>query len=79
MVPLVRAWTADDLEKLKQMAATGASPMRCGAALKRTAASVRVKARELGTPFRSQREVRKLMTLAQAHADAAARGSSGKS
>jgi hypothetical protein len=69
MLPIVRPWTADDLEKLKIMVAAGSSPIRCAAALRRTTSSVRVKAREIGAPFRSQREVRRLLSAAQAEAD----------
>ena len=69
MLPLVRPWSTEDLEKLKSMANAGASPVRCAAALRRTVASVRTKAREQGTPFRTQREARKLLNAAQAQAD----------
>lgn len=69
MLPLVKAWTQEDLDKLKRMALSGSSPIRCAAALRRSSSSVRAKARELGTPFRSLRETRKLLNAAQLVAD----------
>lgn len=47
-----RSWTPEDIEKLKLLVRSGASPMRAGVALKRKAVAVQVKARSLGLTFR---------------------------
>jgi hypothetical protein len=51
-------WTEEQIDKLKQLIAAGASPTRAAAALGRKILAVKIKANELGTPFPSVREVR---------------------
>jgi len=52
MKPLTRRWTAQEIEKLKKLAAEGASVMRCAAALNRSGHSVTKAARTLGFDLR---------------------------
>jgi hypothetical protein len=59
-VPLIiKPWSQDDIERLKAMAASGASALRTSIALKRSLATTKRKAHELGTPFRANAELRK--------------------
>jgi hypothetical protein len=53
-----REWTAQECEKLKDLVQQGASAFRASAALHRSHASVRNKARELGCPFPLIRSLR---------------------
>jgi predicted lipid-binding transport protein (Tim44 family) len=46
--PIVRAWTDEEIEKLKALLAAGASVTRCSAALNRASTGVRMQARKLG-------------------------------
>lgn len=46
-----QGWTEEDLARLKQFVAAGASPMRASAALERSTTTVKSKARRLGSPF----------------------------
>lgn len=55
---IVRHWTQEDIDKLKDLAAKGASALRCAAALKRNQASVKKQARSLGIVLQGVREVR---------------------
>lgn len=55
---LSRRWTGDDLDKLRTLVASGASPLRASAALKRSKSIVRLKARELGAPLQTEAEMR---------------------
>lgn len=48
MKPVVRRWTAEEIEKLKKLAAEGSSVLRCSAALNRSSSSVIKTARKLG-------------------------------
>jgi hypothetical protein len=68
MLPLTKQWTSEETEKLRKLVESGASPIRCAAALKRRVASVRLQARKIGTPFPSRRDVTK--ALKQAEEDA---------
>ena len=52
-------WTEADNERIREFVKNGVSILRAAAALKRTTATVRVRARKLGTPFPTMREVRK--------------------
>jgi hypothetical protein len=46
-----RSWTDDDIEKLREMVAEGASAMRTAVVLKRRTSAIKVKARELCLQF----------------------------
>jgi hypothetical protein len=52
-------WTPEDNERLKAMAASGIPILKAAAAFKCTTAALRIRARQLGTPFPTIREVRK--------------------
>jgi hypothetical protein len=54
-----RGWTEDEITKLKALVRAGASPFRVSVALGRSRAHIRAKAREIGCPFPSLREVKK--------------------
>jgi hypothetical protein len=54
-----KPWNDEQVERLKALIASGASPARAAAALKRAQTSVQVKARKLGTPFIGSREAKK--------------------
>ena len=56
--PIVRGWSTDELERLKQLANAGASVTRCAAAVNRSSASIRSQARKLGIPLAGTRAVR---------------------
>lgn len=53
-----RPWTEEEVNKLRAMVASGASPVRTCAALRRSLAVTKIKAREIGTPFRTVLEER---------------------
>ena len=53
-----RPWTDEDIERLKQLHASGASALRASVALKRNRVSVMTRALQLGIPFPSIRELR---------------------
>jgi hypothetical protein len=59
MKPLSRRWTPQEIERLLQLVAEGASAARASVALKRSLATVRTKANALGTPFVPIRKSRK--------------------
>jgi hypothetical protein len=48
-----KAWSESDIERLKSLAASGASALRASVALRRSLAMTRRKANELGFPFRT--------------------------
>jgi len=50
-MPLRRAWSESDTERLKAMVASGASALRASIALKRSLAVTKRKAHQLGCPF----------------------------
>jgi hypothetical protein len=52
-------WSEEDIERLKVLIASGASPNRAAVVLKRTRAAVQGRARQLGMPFPHPRDVRK--------------------
>jgi hypothetical protein len=58
VVPRKKVWSESDAERLKALIASGASALRASVALKRSLPVVKVKARELGVPFRSEAELR---------------------
>ena len=45
------AWSDKELKRLAELAASGATPLRAAAALKRNLSSCKNQARKLGTPF----------------------------
>jgi hypothetical protein len=53
-----KAWSESDIERLKSLAASGASALRASVALRRSLAMTRRKANELGFPFRTNAELR---------------------
>jgi GcrA cell cycle regulator len=55
-------WTEEDNERLKRLAAEGASALRVAAALKRKVSVVRQHARQIGLTLPSIRETRKKLT-----------------
>jgi len=57
--PLWKPWTEDDILLLKKLRAAGASVTRAAVALKKRPDKVRAKARELGIPFQTTRELKK--------------------
>lgn len=66
------SWTSEEVEALRGMVRGGVSLMRAGVALRRPANSVRLKARELGIPFSSKRELKRECREREANARAAA-------
>jgi hypothetical protein len=56
--PLTSPWTPEQDERLKVLAAQGATATRAAAALKRPILSVRVRARKLGVPLLGPRALR---------------------
>ncbi|QUS40674.1 hypothetical protein RPMA_18930 [Tardiphaga alba] len=58
MKPVVRRWTDEEIEKLKALAAQGASALRCSAALNRSSSSVTKTASKLGVELRGVRAVK---------------------
>jgi hypothetical protein len=54
-----KAWSKDDVERLKALVASGASALRASVALKRSLPVTKLKARDLGIPFRSEAELKK--------------------
>jgi hypothetical protein len=57
---LARPWTEEDTAFLQRLIASGASAARASVAMKRNKVNLMVKARELGMPFMSLREQRKM-------------------
>jgi GcrA cell cycle regulator len=53
-----RPWSESDIEQLKTLVASGASALRASVALKRSLAVTKNKARELGTPFQLEVDLR---------------------
>jgi hypothetical protein len=65
--PLARPWTEDDTALLQRLVASGASAARASVAMKRNKGNLMVKARELGMPFLTPREQRKMQARAEEH------------
>jgi hypothetical protein len=59
MRKLSRAWSDEDTALLKKLYASGASALRTSIALKRSKPYIMARARDLGIPFASIREVKK--------------------
>jgi len=55
-----KSWDDEQIARLKALVASGASPIRAAAALKRAQSSVKAKARKLGMPFVGSREAKRL-------------------
>jgi hypothetical protein len=55
----MKAWTAEDNARLKELIKKSASAMKAAAALRRTTIAVRRQALKLGTPFPHKNELRK--------------------
>jgi len=53
-------WAEDEVNRLLDFIATGTTPLRVAAALKRSMVSVKAKARMLGTPFPTEKQLKKL-------------------
>ena len=53
------AWSDEELKRLAELAASGATPLRAAAALKRNLLSCKNQARKLGTPFMPVWKMRK--------------------
>ncbi|KPG00087.1 hypothetical protein IP86_07570 [Rhodopseudomonas sp. AAP120] len=66
-----RPWDDEQVERLKELIASGASAVRAAAALKRARSSVQVKARKLGMPFMASRDVKRLRDAKIAAAESA--------
>jgi GcrA cell cycle regulator len=64
-----RPWNAEEIDRLKQLVATGVSLARAAVTLKRTRVSAQVQARKVGTPFPTMRETKKLRDAKIAAAD----------
>jgi GcrA cell cycle regulator len=62
-------WDEEQIERLKQMASSGASILRISAALRRNVTSVQVKARKLGIPFVGMREAKRIRDAKIAEAE----------
>jgi hypothetical protein len=52
-------WTPEENERLKAMVASGVPVLKAAAAFKCKMSDIRTRARQLGTPFPTIREVRK--------------------
>jgi hypothetical protein len=64
-----KPWDDQQVERLKTLVASGASPFKAAAALKRAQTSVQVKARKLGTPFITNRVAKRLRNSKMAMAE----------
>lgn len=54
-----RTWLPEQVEELRALVESGASPVRAAARFKRTVVSVKIKAKAEGFPFRDVRQVRR--------------------
>lgn len=64
-----RPWDDEQVERLKELIASGASAVRAAAALKRARSSVQVKARKLGMPFMASRDAKRIRNAKIAEAE----------
>jgi orotate phosphoribosyltransferase len=55
------AWSDEDLKRLAELAASGATPLRAAAALKRNLLSCKNQARKMGIPFAPVWKMRKVI------------------
>ena len=65
MRKLTRPWTDDDTAHLQKLIASGASAMRASIVLKRNQEQIKIRARQLGTPFPNVYERRQLQARAE--------------
>jgi predicted lipid-binding transport protein (Tim44 family) len=72
--PIVRAWTDEEIEKLKALLAAGASVTRCSAALNRASTGVRMQARKLGISVKGIRASKRISNAKIAAAESLLRG-----
>lgn len=61
-----RTWTPEQIEELRKLVETGASPHRAAARLKRSVTSVQNKAKTEGFPFADRRSVKRLQRTREA-------------
>jgi GcrA cell cycle regulator len=63
------AWSDEELRRLAEIVASGATPLRAAAALKRNLLSCKNQARKLGTPFtpvwKMRRDIREKCAAAE--------------
>jgi GcrA cell cycle regulator len=52
------SWSEEDVDRLKALIASGASAQRASVALRRSLSATKLKARDIGLPFPSERELR---------------------
>ncbi|MGP9810517.1 hypothetical protein ACTZWT_03280 [Rhodopseudomonas sp. NSM] len=64
-----RPWDDEQVQRLKELIASGASAVRAAAALKRARSSVQVKARKIGMPFMASRDAKRLRDAKIAEAE----------
>jgi len=69
---LSKPWTEEDIQKLRKLRAEGASALRAAVALRKHPLRVRAKARELGIPFQTKRELKKRLKEKEVEARTAA-------
>jgi hypothetical protein len=62
--PTINSWTSDQMDRMKQLAVSGASAVRIASALDRSIAAVRVRANKVGIKIRGRREFRKSISEA---------------
>lgn len=63
-----RTWLPEQIEVLRKLVETGASPIKAAARLKRSAVSIQMKAKETGVPFPDRRHVKRKQKLREAEA-----------
>jgi hypothetical protein len=51
-------WSEEEVDRLKAMIESGASAQRASVALRRSLSAIKLKARDIGLPFPSERELR---------------------
>lgn len=54
-----RTWTAQDIERLKQMVETGVSAQRAAVVFRRSIIAVKTQAKKCGFPFPDERELKR--------------------
>ncbi len=54
-----RTWTAADIERLKQLVASGVSAARAAVIFRRSIVSVKAQAKRFGSPFPDERVLRR--------------------
>jgi hypothetical protein len=64
----VKPWTEEECLRLRKLHAAGASVVRAALALKKSPNGVKTKARQLGIPFQTMRERKRLQREKEAEA-----------